>query len=215
MPARPSACDDLDETPGVRARVDVGARREDVTCLAVAELACRLRLDDVVDPGRAAAEILLGGLDDRQAWDPLEQRLPGGGQSLGVPEVARVLVGDRELERREAGQLRLAQRLGDVDRGELAVLEVGAAPGRVHDDRVDAVEAPAQALRQPRGLLGPAGVGGERAATALGGGDDLVAGRGEDARGRRVDVAEADRLDAAGEQADATRRLCYLNTCER
>ena len=145
--------------------------------LPIAELACGLRLDDVVDPGRAAAEILLGGLDDRQAGNPLEQRLPGGGQSLGVAEVARVLVGDRELERREAGQLRLAQRLGDVDRGELPILEVGAAPGRVHDDRVDAVEAPAQALRQPRRLLGPAGVGGERTAAALGRRDDLVAGR--------------------------------------
>ncbi len=65
---------DLDEAARVRARVRLGARGEHVFCLAVAELARGLRLHDVVDAGRPAAEVLLGGLDDLERRDPAERR---------------------------------------------------------------------------------------------------------------------------------------------
>ncbi len=63
---------DLDEAAGVRARIRLGAGREDVRGLALAQLARGLRLRDVVDPRGPAAEILLGGLDDLEAGDPAE-----------------------------------------------------------------------------------------------------------------------------------------------
>jgi hypothetical protein len=59
--------------------------------LPVTELSCRLRLDDVVDPGRAATEVLLGGLDDLEAGDAGERRARRERKPLGVAEVARVL----------------------------------------------------------------------------------------------------------------------------
>ena len=131
----------LHEAAGVRARVGVRPGREHVGRLPVAELARRLGLGDVVDPGRAAAEVLLGRLDDGEPGDPLEQRLPGGRQPLCVPEVAGVLVGDGELEWPEPGELDVPQCLGHVDRRERPLLQVRAAAGGVDDDRLDAVEA--------------------------------------------------------------------------
>ena len=83
---------DLDEATRVRARERVRLRREDVRGLAVAELPRCVRLHDVVDPGRPAAEILLCRLDDSQARDALEERAPRRRQPLGVTEMARVLV---------------------------------------------------------------------------------------------------------------------------
>ena len=68
----PERLRDLDEAARVRARVCVRLGREHVPRLAVAELACGVGLRDVVDPRRAAAEVLLGRLDDHEAGDPLE-----------------------------------------------------------------------------------------------------------------------------------------------
>src|SRR5829696_764338 len=65
---------DLDEAAGVAARVGVGAGVEHVPGLAVAEVRGRLGLDDVVDPGAAAADLLLGRLEALEAGDRVEQR---------------------------------------------------------------------------------------------------------------------------------------------
>ena len=64
--------------------------------------------------------------------------------------------------------------------------------------------ARAEPLREPRGLLRPAGVRGEGAAAALARRDDVVAGGRERPRGCGVDVAEQHRLDAAGQEPDAS-----------
>ncbi len=63
---------DLDEAARIRARVRLRAGREDVRGLALAQLAGGLRLRDVVDARRPAAEILLGGLDDLEPGDATE-----------------------------------------------------------------------------------------------------------------------------------------------
>ena len=138
---------DLDETPRVRARERIGARREHVSCLAVTELACGDRLRDVVDPRRAAAQILLRRLDDGQTRDALEQRPPRGGEPLRVTEVTRVLVGDRQLERLQVGELHARERLGDVERREAAILQMRPASGGVDDDGVELRRAPRRAVR--------------------------------------------------------------------
>ena len=93
----PEGLRDLHEASGVRARIRVGAGRQDVRCLPVAEVACCLRLDDVVDPGRTAADVLLGRLDDPQAGDPAEERQPGRREPLCMSQVAGVLVGDGQV----------------------------------------------------------------------------------------------------------------------
>ncbi len=60
----PERLRDLDEAARVGARVGVRLRGEHVGRLAVAEVARGLGLGDVVDPRGAAADVLLGGLDD-------------------------------------------------------------------------------------------------------------------------------------------------------
>ena len=62
--------------------------------LAVAELTGRVRLHDVVDPGRPAADVLLRRLDDLEPGDPRERRPRREREPLGVAEVARVLQRD-------------------------------------------------------------------------------------------------------------------------
>ena len=99
LPARSQRRRDLDEAARVGARVDLGLRREDVRRLAVAELPCGVGLGDVVDAGAAAADVLLGGLDDRQAGDAPQRDGRRERQPLRVPEVARVLHRDREVQR--------------------------------------------------------------------------------------------------------------------
>ncbi len=64
----------LHEAAGIRARIRLRAGGQDVRCLAVAELAGGVGLHDVVDPGRSAAEILLGGLGDLEPGDAAERR---------------------------------------------------------------------------------------------------------------------------------------------
>src|SRR2546422_3744954 len=74
LPGAPQRCRHLDEAARVAARIRVGARRADVPGLAVAELRRRARLDEVVDPGAAAARVLLGGLEALEACDRVEHR---------------------------------------------------------------------------------------------------------------------------------------------
>ena len=113
----PEGLRDLDEAAGVRARVGIRLEREHVGRLAVTKLARGPGLGDVVDAGGAAADVLLGGLDDLQSWDPLQQGLPGGRELLRVPKMARVLVGDPQRERMEGRKLGTGEGLGHVDRG--------------------------------------------------------------------------------------------------
>ena len=67
-------------------------------CLARAELGGGLGLHQVVDPSRAAAGAAVGDVDQRDAGDAAQQGARLGRDSLGVAEVARVVVGDRQLQ---------------------------------------------------------------------------------------------------------------------
>src|SRR2546423_9432647 len=84
----------LEQAARIRARVDLGLGREDVRGLALAERARRLRLDEVVDAGAAAADLLLGRLDELEAGDRAKQLARLGADALGVREVAGVLERD-------------------------------------------------------------------------------------------------------------------------
>ena len=184
--------------------------------LALAQLARGLRLRDVVDPRRPAAEILLGGLDDLEAGDPAERRARREREPLGVPEVAGVL--QRHLHRQRMpgrARRRLAEKLPDVahPRGECLgtlvaeepaeLLQMRAAARGVDDDEIDVVERVEEPPREGLPFVEPPGMHRERAAAALRRSDDLEAVGGEDTRGRGVDVREDRALHAPGEQADA------------
>jgi hypothetical protein len=113
--------------------------------------------------------------------------------------VARVLVGDRQLEGVELRQLCVTQRLRDVERREAFLLQVRAAAGGVDHDRVEALEAPPETVGEPRRLVRAPGVRGQRATAALRRRDHLVARGGEHPGCRRIHLAEDDGLHAAGE----------------
>jgi len=99
MPGPPERLGDLDETARVRTRVDLCAGREDVPGLAVSELAGGLGLDDVVDPGRAAAEILLGRLDGLQSGNARERGEEDELEALRMAHVAGILESDPHRQR--------------------------------------------------------------------------------------------------------------------
>ena len=63
---------DLDEASRIGARECLCPGGEHVAGLAVSERPCRLRLHEVVDPGRAAAELLLSRLDELELGDAAE-----------------------------------------------------------------------------------------------------------------------------------------------
>ena len=58
--------------------------------------------------------------------DALQQGAPGSRELLGVPQVARVLVGDGQLERMELRELALREHLCDVECSHAAILEMRA-----------------------------------------------------------------------------------------
>ena len=89
--------------------------------LAVAELGRGLRLDDVVDPGAAAADVLLGGLDPLEPGDRVEHRARRARNALRVSEMAGILERDAERQRLSFGA-RLGQKLGHVDDIRLPVI---------------------------------------------------------------------------------------------
>ena len=178
--------------------------------LAVAELARRVRLREVVDPRRAAADRLLRRLRRVQAGDRVEQLARLDADALRVGQMARVLEGHAQREWMTLGPRLLRQQLGDVDDAhvEPRVLQVRAAARGVDGDRVDTGEALGHRLRHPFPLLAPPCMEMERAAAALTARrDDLVALRGQHARRGGVHVAEDDALHAAGEQADPASSL--------
>src|SRR5581483_11247951 len=138
--------------------------------------------------------------------DRAEERPRLRGDSLRVLQVARVLEGDPERQRRAWRAVRGGEELGDVgDREvETGVLQVRPAPRGVRHDRLCArgAELGGDAVRHREPLLAAPRMERERAAAAGVRCGDLVAVRREDARGRAVDLAEEDALHAAGEEAD-------------
>ena len=59
--------------------------------LPLAELARRIGLDDVVDPRRAAADVLFGRFYELELWDSRERRARNERKPLRVAEVTGVL----------------------------------------------------------------------------------------------------------------------------
>ena len=108
---------DLHQAARVGGDQHLGPGRDDVGGLAVAQLAGRLGVDDVVDARRAAAQLGLGDLLQRQAGDRLEQPPRLGADALGVREVAGVVVGDRSSRAGAAGPPGRARRGSPRRRG--------------------------------------------------------------------------------------------------
>ncbi len=81
----------LDETAGIRAGIGACLGGENIGRLAGAELAGRLRLHEVVDPGTATAKLLLGRLEHLETRHGAEHRARGIAHSLRVEEMARIL----------------------------------------------------------------------------------------------------------------------------
>ena len=80
--------------PRPRRRWPAGSR-----ALRSAQLGRRLGLDQVVDPGRAAADLPLGRLDQLELGDRAQQLARLLPHALGVGEVAGVVVGDPQRQR--------------------------------------------------------------------------------------------------------------------
>ena len=89
----------LQQAAGVRGHQQVRAGGQDVGRLAVAEVAGRRRLQQVVHAGRPAADLRLGDLGQPQPGDGPQQLPRLGPDPLGVLEVAGVVVGDRHRQR--------------------------------------------------------------------------------------------------------------------
>jgi hypothetical protein len=70
----------------------MGAGFQDVEGLALAEPRCRLRLDQVVDARRAAADLGLSDLAQRKPWDRPQYFARRGADPLPVSEVAGVVI---------------------------------------------------------------------------------------------------------------------------
>src|SRR3972149_4074839 len=85
---------ELEHAAGVGGGDDVAAGGEDVVHLVVEEAARHLGLGEVVDAGRAAAAVGRVHLDELEAGDGAEELPRGLADTLGVDEVAGVLVGD-------------------------------------------------------------------------------------------------------------------------
>ena len=143
--------------PMLPVAMSVGAGAEQVAGLALRRARpAVLGLLDVVGAGRAAAQLPLGRLDERDAGDRAQQRARRGAHALRVREVAGVVVGDlaggrerrgasRRPERRQehadvehAGGEALGRRLlGPAAEEQPVLAHPRAAAGRVGDDGVD------------------------------------------------------------------------------
>ena len=211
----------LHQAAGIGARIRLRARREDVCGLAVAELARGLGLHDVVDPGRAAADVLLGGLDDLERRECGRATLArpaaalerdGGGRSPGArPSAAsgwrrargRISARNSPTSRTFAANRPRARRPSSQPSSFRCEPQPDELTTTISTSSNAAISAPRERLA----LLGAAGMNRERAAAALRRRDDLVAVRREDARGRSVHVGEDRPLDAPGEKPDTPARL--------
>ena len=85
--------------PGFAAATASAPGRGRLRGLARAELRRGLRLDEVVDAGRAAAQLPLGRLEQLEAGDRAQQARGCCAHLLGVGEVAGVVVGDAQRQR--------------------------------------------------------------------------------------------------------------------
>ena len=172
--------------------------------LAVAELRRGSGLHDVVDPGAAAADVLLRRLEPLEARDRVEHRArrarrrPAHGEDGTNP-------GTRRAAAAASAPPAAPQQLGDVDDVRHAViLQMRAAARGVRDDVVVARELALERTRARDALLEPPAVRMQRTAAALRARHVHVEALGvQHARRRRVDVAEDDARDAAGEHGDA------------
>src|SRR5579871_2139938 len=90
MPVQRGA--ELQQAAGVTRRDGIDGQRGDELRLAVPELRRRPWLHEVVDPGRAAADGALRDLDHLEAGDRRQERPRLGVYSLGMLEVAGVVV---------------------------------------------------------------------------------------------------------------------------
>ena len=159
-PARPGAAPGADDRPGAAparsapgspgSRSRAPARRWRARGrLPLAQLARGGRLDDVVDPSAAAADVLLARLDDLQRGIAAQRRAVRGRQRLRVPQMARVLVGDPQ-RRADAGARAEPRRAARRRRSrEAVVLQVRAAARGVDGDGVEAGEvSPSRSVRR-------------------------------------------------------------------
>src|SRR5262249_45316639 len=111
-PRAPQRSRHLDQAARVRAHVEAGVGREHLRRLAIAQLARGLRLDEVVDPGAPAAEVLLVRLDELAPRDRPQQRSRLLAYALGVPEMAGLLERHAPLEPVERRRPPGGERLG-------------------------------------------------------------------------------------------------------
>ena len=172
-PQRPGVRLDLQRAAGVGGHDGLGAGGQQGLRLAAAELRGRPRLDQVVDAGRAAADLPIlrappaRAPGRRAAARAAARARPGrgpGGRRRGRPRAAatgpraargscsaRISVRSRTLSANARGAL---GPLGVVAQQVAVVLHRRAAAGGVHDHAVEALEAPRWSQRaSARGVL--------------------------------------------------------------
>src|SRR3954447_6131670 len=103
---------DLEHAAGIGGRHRLGAGVEQVLGLALAELLGGLGLHEVVDPGRAAADLPVPRLHQLELGDRAQELTRLLAHALGVGQVAGVVVGHLHRHRRTLGaRLDLAEQL--------------------------------------------------------------------------------------------------------
>jgi len=159
----------LHKTAGIAARVRLRLRREHTLGFAIAELARRFRLHEVVDARAPAAQRLVARLEHGEVRDRAERSTRLGLEALRVLQVARVLERDADRQWVPFGRRgRVGEQLRDVDDPlDSVILEVRAAARRIRDDGVVTLQRLLQLPRPCHALLEPAGVRMQRAATTL------------------------------------------------
>ena len=205
------------------------ARRWRATCAALRSPSSRAAcgLDDVVDPGRAAADVLLGRLDDLEPGDPraatcartsgsrcawrrwqeswsATRRVSGcrgarGSTSSRNSPTSRTRAENAAARSAQAGSSPSSQPSSFRCEPQPEALTTTSSTSRSNASISRRANALPSSSR-------PAWTR-ERPAAALRRRDDLVAVGREHARGRGVDGAEHGGLDAACEHADASARL--------
>ena len=213
--------------PGLPAAIASAPVRGEVGRLARAELGRGLRLHEVVDAGRAAAQLPVGGLEQLEPGDRRAAASRGWrADALGVRQVAGVVVGDAEraagargacgscaassswTSRTLAAERRRA--LGPrrvVGQQVRVVLHRRAAAGDVDRDDVERprrrrssrARAPAPRPRRPRAAAA------RRSSAAAGGAWTSQPSAASTRTRGGVDVAEEDALDAALHEARRAR----------
>ena len=218
---------ELQEAAGVGGDDDFGFDRGDVFHFVVEQFERGFGLRDVINAGRATADVGVWQLDEFEAGNLFQEIARRVADFLPMEKVARILVGDAEIKRLEWAQRsddsEAGKIFGDVSHlgfeceglrifglffGEEVVvfLERGAAAGGVGDDGVEFVASESEKIFAGEIARGVAdsGVSGERSAAQLIFGDDDFDAVGvEDADGCVVEARECDLRDASSEEGDA------------